>query len=60
MKELDSKYRWVVMKEDEKYKGSYKIVKFLNTIPCDIQGYAIAKAMCKPDEIVRYYDTIAI
>jgi len=60
MKDFDSKYRWVVMKESKTNKGSYDIVKFLSTVPCDIQGYAIAKSMCKPDEIVRFYDTIAI
>ena len=55
MKKYASEYWWVVLKEHEKIKGEYKLVKFLCTIPRKIEGYKIAKSMCNPDEIVRFY-----
>jgi len=52
----DNKYRWAIMSENK--TGGFDLIKFIDTTACDVLGYELATAQCKPTEIVRYYDTI--
>ena len=54
------KYRWAIIKKSETDKSKYNIIKLVDTVAQDVEGFEIAKAMCKPDESVMFYDTIAI